>query len=25
MIEGAIHILAVNGIKLSEQQDTEEP
>jgi hypothetical protein len=25
MIEGAAHILAVNGIKLSEQQDTKEP
>jgi hypothetical protein len=25
MIEGAIHVLAVNGIKLSEQQDTKEP
>ena len=25
MIEGAIHILAVNGIELSEQQDTKEP
>jgi len=25
MIEGANHILAINGIKLSEQQDTKEP